>query len=52
MTKHFEREQTNQVTELTADDMERVVGGFFTIKLEDVKISSYSHGGSSDVTPE
>jgi hypothetical protein len=43
MTKHFEREQTNQVTELTADDMERVVGGFFTIKLD---------GGSSDVTPE
>jgi hypothetical protein len=42
MTKHVEREQTSQVTELTVDEMDGVAGGFITIHLGDVKISSYS----------
>jgi hypothetical protein len=45
MTKHVERELTNQVTELTADEMERVSGGFlsFTFKLVAVKTVSWAH---------
>jgi hypothetical protein len=39
MAKHIEREQMNQVTELTADEMERVSGGV-KYELVDVKISS------------
>ena len=53
MAKHVEREQTNQATELTADEMERVAGGFITIALEDVRISSCSMSGSgSSSVPE
>ena len=45
MTKHVERELTNQVTELAADDLERVSGGFlaFTFKLVAVKTVSWAH---------
>ena len=52
MANHVEREQTNQVTELTADDLECVAGGFLTYDLTDVAISHISmsgHGGSSDL---
>jgi hypothetical protein len=53
MANHVEREQTNQVTELTADEMDRVAGG--TYKFEDVKISSIQvsgHGGGGLPTLE
>jgi hypothetical protein len=51
MTKHVEREPTNQatelkneVTDLTADEMERVSGGLvFTFKLVAVKTISWAH---------
>jgi hypothetical protein len=44
MARHVEREQTNQVTELTADEMEGVSGGL-TFELVDVKINSISVSG-------
>ena len=52
MTKHVERELTNQMTELTANEMERVSGGggggggaplTFTFKLAAVKTISWAH---------
>jgi hypothetical protein len=48
MTKHVEHEPTNQVTELTANEMERVSGGggiplVFTFKLVAVKTVSWAH---------
>jgi len=45
MTKHVDRELTNQVTELTANEMEHVSGGFlsFTFKLVAVKTVSWAH---------
>jgi hypothetical protein len=45
MSQHVEREPTNQVTELTADEMERASGGFlaFTFKLVAVKTVSWAH---------
>jgi hypothetical protein len=45
MTKHVERELTNQATELAVDEMERVSGGFltFTFKLVAVKTVSWAH---------
>jgi hypothetical protein len=45
MTKHVECKPTNQATELTADEMERVSGGFlsFTFKLVAVKTVSWAH---------
>jgi hypothetical protein len=47
MTKHVERELTNQVTELTANEMECVSGGgtplVFTFKLVAVKTISWAH---------
>ena len=33
MTKHVERELTNQVTELAADDLERVSAGSWRLPL-------------------
>jgi bacteriocin-like protein len=51
MANHVEREQTNQVTELTADELECVSGGFFAYKLEDVKVSSISVSGHSGSSP-
>jgi hypothetical protein len=49
MAKYVEREQTNQATELTADEMERVSGGL-TLELVDVKISSFSVSGHDSST--
>jgi len=49
MTKHVEHE--HQVTELTADEMERVAGGFMTITLTEAMISSYSMSGGSQPVP-
>ncbi len=49
MAGHVEREQTNQATELTTDEMECVSGGF-TVELTDVKITSHSWS-SHDTTP-
>jgi hypothetical protein len=44
MTRHVERELTNQVTELSADEMERVSGGLqFVFKLVAVKTVSWAH---------
>jgi bacteriocin-like protein len=49
MTKHVERELANQVTELTANEMESVSGGggearlVFTFKLVAVKTVSWAH---------
>jgi hypothetical protein len=48
MNKHVERELTNQVTELTANEMECVSGGggtplMFTFKLVAVKTVSWAH---------
>ena len=51
MAKHVEREQTNQVTELTADEMERVSGGF-TVALSDVQITSFSPSSHDSVPVE
>lgn len=45
MAKHVEREQTDQLTELSMDETDRVAGGFITVELKDVKISSYSTSG-------
>jgi type VI protein secretion system component Hcp len=42
MAKHVERESTNPVIELTADELQGVAGGFITVRLTDVNISSYS----------
>jgi hypothetical protein len=45
MTKHVERELVNQVTELTANEMERVSPFLvFTFKLVAVKTVSWAHG--------
>jgi hypothetical protein len=44
MAKHVECEQTNQLIELTADEMECVSGGV-TFELVDVRISSISMSG-------
>jgi hypothetical protein len=50
MTEHVEREPAKQVTELTADEMERVSGGLvFTFKLVAVKTVSWGH---SDGVPQ
>jgi hypothetical protein len=49
MTKHVEHE--HQVIELTADEMERVAGGFMTITLTEAMISSYSMSGGSQPVP-
>lgn len=49
MAKHVEREQTNQPTELTADEMERVSGGL-KFELVDVIITSNSLSGH-DASP-
>jgi bacteriocin-like protein len=50
MTKHVERELANQVTELTANELEHVSGGgggearlVFTFKLVAVKTVSWAH---------
>ena len=51
MAKHVEREQTNQVIELNADEMEHVSGGF-TVALTDVKITSTSIGSHDSVPVE
>jgi hypothetical protein len=44
MARQVEREQTNQVTVLIADEMEGVSGGL-TFELVDVKIISFSVSG-------
>jgi hypothetical protein len=49
MARHAECEQTNQAIELTADEMERVAGGF-KFELTDVKITSNSLSGH-DTSP-
>ena len=51
MAKHVEREQTSQVNELTADEMEHVSGGF-TVALSDVKITSTSMSSHDSVPVE
>jgi hypothetical protein len=48
MAKHVARELTDQMTELTANEMERVSGGagtplVFTFKLVAVKTVSWAH---------
>jgi hypothetical protein len=50
MAKHVEREQTDQVTELTADQMERVSGGL-KFELVDVQVTSYSLSGGHEPPP-
>jgi hypothetical protein len=49
MAKHVEREQTNQVIELTADEIEHVSGGF-TVELTDVKVTSNQLSGHDSST--
>jgi type VI protein secretion system component Hcp len=54
MTKE-EREQTDQLTELTSDEMEGVSGGFITVRLTEVFVSSIStsgHGGGGATESE
>ena len=53
MTGHVEREPTNQVAELTADEMERVSAGFlaFTFKLVAVKTISWAHDDEAPKKP-
>jgi hypothetical protein len=51
MAKHVEREQTDHVTELTADEMECVSGGYLKIDLANVQISSISMGGGHEPPP-
>ena len=41
MNKHVEREQKNQVTELTAEEMERVSGGLVSIGLDEQVLDHY-----------
>ena len=41
MNKHVAREQKNQVTELTADEMERVSGGLVSIGLDEQIVAHY-----------
>jgi hypothetical protein len=50
MAKHVESEQTSRVTELTADEMERVSGGLKFV-LTDAQVTSYSLGGHDASRP-
>ena len=53
MTQQVERDLTNQVAELTADEMEGVSGGFlaFTFKLVAVKTISWAHDDEAPKKP-
>jgi hypothetical protein len=52
MTEHVERGQTNQTTELTANEMERVSGGLqFIFKLVAVKTVSWAHDDEAPPPP-
>jgi hypothetical protein len=50
MTKHVEPEQTNETTELTTNEMERVSGGLqFIFKL--VAVNSWAHDDDAPPPP-
>ena len=52
MTEHVEHELTDQVTELTVDEMERASGGLqFVFKLVAVKTVSWAHDDKAPKTP-
>jgi hypothetical protein len=49
--KHVEREQKNQVTELTAEEMERVSGGLVSIGLDEQVLDHYHPITSVETSP-
>ncbi|HEX7566025.1 MAG TPA: hypothetical protein VF396_22675 [Bradyrhizobium sp.] len=51
MDKHVEREQKNQVTELTADEMERVSGGLVSTGLDEQILAHYHPITSVETSP-
>jgi hypothetical protein len=51
MNKHVEREQKNQVTELTADEMARVSGGLVSIGLDEQILDHYHPITSVETSP-
>jgi hypothetical protein len=51
MNKHVAREQMNQVTELTADEMERVSGGLVSIGLDEQIVAHYHPITSVETSP-
>jgi hypothetical protein len=51
MNKHVEREQKNQVTELTADEMERVSGGLVSTGLNEQILAYYHPITSVETSP-
>jgi hypothetical protein len=50
MAKHIQREPTNQVTELTVDEMERISGGL-KFEMVDVKITTVPVSGGHEPVP-
>jgi hypothetical protein len=51
MKKHVEREQNIQVTELTANEMERVSGGLVSIGLDEQILAHYHPITSVETSP-
>jgi hypothetical protein len=51
LNKHVEREQKNQVTELTAEEMERVSGGLVSIGLDEQVLDHYHPITSVETSP-
>ena len=51
MNKHVAREQMNQATELTADEVERVSGGLVSIGLDEQIVAHYHPITSVETIP-
>jgi hypothetical protein len=51
MNKHVARERMNQVTELTADEVERVSGGLVSIGLDEQIVAHYHPITSVETSP-
>jgi hypothetical protein len=51
VNKHVARERKNQVTELTADEMERVSGGLLSIGLDEQIVAHYHPITSVETSP-
>jgi hypothetical protein len=51
MNKHVAREQMNQATELTADEVERVSGGLVSIGLDEQIVAHYHPITSVETSP-